>query len=382
MPLEVTKGIWDTLKTKSYALALTAPFVGVTTFFGVVAGTLGALYEAEVKTSFPLYWGYGPPMPWHAAIFWIAAIGFGLMFGLTFQSQAKANDAALKETYKGLEIIRQSSETLARQIQTMPPADFLGGSTDYLELCVDPLDQALTRHSDSEALAEAIRTILISLVSVAHNYGASVAQCYSVSLMVYRPFADSTPEKVGALMDKMIFKEKYSSVEGFLGALELLPEFTYVMENKTIKPSPDRRVHLVLGIPREQRDGTRDNLLPGAPKAFWSRDHYYCADTSEILKERPEDPQLAHRKSVLQEIEDYFGSGAGASIASFVSIPLYVNYKRGDHAVGVVNIDGDSKRILRGEAAVKLFVPVTAPYRILLASLLGKYLNLHDKGPI
>jgi hypothetical protein len=81
------------------------------------------------------------------------------------------------------------------------------------------------------------------------------------------------------------------------------------------------------------------------------------------------------RPSLADKVEKYFSPGQRKEIHSLVSLPFGTSNNESeeyqDEPFGVINIHSNRKDILKGEG-VKLFFPLTIPFRTMLAELFKK----------
>jgi hypothetical protein len=128
-----------------------------------------------------------------------------------------------------------------------------------------------------------------------------------------------------------------------------------------------------LPLPRTLERAGRSAALPGAPYAFLTQEMSGYHNTDTLLDWCRNKGDFA--PSVISELENYFSSGPGKAIKSFISMPLTAR-------VGVLNIHADRPDIL-GPALQRreIFLALITPILLHLGDLVGAFAAA-ENGPV
>jgi hypothetical protein len=371
-------------------------FAGITAVVGAVAGLLGAIYADQIKRAFPFYCCAGS-LEIEALIFWFAALLFGLMFGSNFWAQSSIVDEQLDElrenTQKldsGLRTLHVSSQTLEEQIKTLPPKSFLQMFESDLIKCYPIATRATEANASYQDIREGILGVLSGLACLAKLFdGATRNANYSANIMVFRSLAGLSPDEIADFQNRAKFTERQGAgSDGWSGVLELMPHLAVFLGDR-MKFDDNRLPRFVMEIPlpefRKDSCG-KSAVLPGAPEAFCERGYTFCPDTFDVAEQCRRERAL--RPSVSVAMDRYFREQDGQDIRSFVSIALAPSGclrrtagAEEEEPIGVINIHSDQPHMLSNRG-VELFVPLTAPHKLLISRLMESLLRLGLEAPI
>jgi len=339
-----------------------------TTVLAVVAGLLGSAYQDDVATAFPMVlrgpWG---PVSFRAAIFWTSVV----LFAVLFFFRQWWDDVNRERTASRAE---QGTERLEALVRTMPPRAFQTQLARMVQVTHGGMEEVLPRQKPPEfnrdGFVNFVRGLLNAIARLALLYDDQPltpdgSATYSANVMLFVP----RPSE-GTLSKELLFALRFHPSEYDLtklaGILILRPELSATSEEAEL-PGPDTAVPaIVLPVPAEAMSGGRWNALPGAPKAFLTRevDGYDDATTlAEWCRERGNFPP-----SVVEAVRDYFTAGEGGHIRSFISRPLLSNDGR---PLGVLNLHSNRKGILgNADERLSAFLAMLTPLLLDLQSAL------------
>jgi hypothetical protein len=359
--------------------ACTSPWLaGATAIVGAIAGLLGAIYAEQIKTAFPFYCCSGS-LEGKALAFWVVAFLFGLMFGANFWAQNSIVDKQLGELRNNNYKMDSGLRTLLQMFES-----------DLIK-CYPIATKATEANATYKEIREGVLSVLSGLACMAKLFdGATRNSNYSANIMVFRRLAELSQEQISDIEQRARFTERPGSgSDGWSGVLELIPNLSVFLEKDRIKFDDSRLPKFILEIPlpefRKDNCG-KSAVLPGAPEAFCEGGHTFCPDTFEIAEQCRRERGL--RPGVAVAMDRYFKEQGGRDIRSFVSIALMPSgcVKRLDEIgneepIGVINIHSDRPNML-SDRGVELFVPLTAPHKLLISRLMESLLRLGFEAPI
>jgi hypothetical protein len=383
-------------------------FAGAGAIVGAIAGVLGAVWTDQVRSAFPFDCCTGA-IEWKAVIFWIFVIAFGGIFGSNFWAQSATLDEHTDRLQGGLDglrsssstiektlaehadklqaaigVVRESSATLGEQIRSLPPQNFLEGFEALLLGCYPVAVKASLPSATVSEVKEGIISVLSSLAYMAQLFDAGPkATEYSANIMVFRDFATLDSEAIAALERRAKFSFRAGSGGGsWSGVLELIPSLAvFLRDGRIYLEGTARLPRFVLEVPLPQyrSDYGRSLVVPGAPEAFCEGGWTFVHDTHELAEQCRKHRGL--REKVVSEMDRYFRAEEGQDIRSFVSIALprfvdgHLGADRTKTPVGVINIHCGVTNMLRSRGA-SLFVPMTAPHKLLISRLVENFLRI------
>jgi hypothetical protein len=342
-----------------------------------VAGLLGSIYTAEIKTAFPFYWGTPRAWVWSAFLFW----GVLIFTGLTFGVRQWAVDCARQRAEKRL---RKTSRDLVRAIRTMPPIHFLANFGDAYREAEQATWQVFdaTSPASNDALVKAIRHVLRGFATLARHFdGSKDNKLYAANIMVFIKSESLDRERVQAIKRRLNLCEPETSVEDLYGVLDLRRELSATATQQTDDEWDTTLVPLALAIPKEILVESRDRdhavwrIMPGAPIAFTLKEADSYTDTTELG--RWCDHYGDFTDKVKLQVDKYFDPATTPPVRSFISLPLVWGEGEDEdpHEVplAVLNIHRDEPNLLKEDGEpVRHFVAVTRPLRLLLMRLLAE----------
>jgi len=288
----------------------------------------------------------------------VSLLIFGWFFGLGFSAQ---NEATNK---------------LERVIRTLPPRGFLVVFEDLFKACLNVYWEAYEEQEGVEALKGSIVTALTGVLYLVKTFDTRHDHPqYSANIMLFRSIQE-VPSK--ELAEHILFTEPGYDPEAWDGILQLRTEFAFTLIDREQKPDTVVKP-IMLPIPKTQyrADKGKPTVLPGAPAVFCDPTRFVgFENTLQLATWCREHSGL--RASVAEDVERYFVDGPGKEIRSFISIPIVLPAAKPDskpEVLGVINLHSNREGILPGEKA-GLFVPLTAPFMLLIARCLKKYNSL------
>ena len=306
-----------------------------------------------------------------AAIFWTSVVLFAVLFFFRQWWDDISRDRLATTASR----VEDGTERIQALVRTMPPkasqaqlAQMVGGAYRGVARVLPRKRQpGLTR----EDLAGLIRVLLNSMARLAMIYDdqpltAEGPAVYSANVMLFVPRPSVGPFPVDVVAALRFHPPEYDLAR-LLGALVLRPELSATSADVADLPGPDLDVPAIaLPVPTEPlRDG-RWNCLPGAPKAFLTEqvDGYDDAGTlAEWCERKGNFPP-----SVVSELRDYFATGDGRGVRSFISRPLLTLDQR---KLGVLNLHSSRTNVL-GDADERMpaFLGMLTPLFLELQSAL------------
>jgi len=327
-------------------------------FLLIVAGTLGSLYSTEIRSATPFAWPSlrEAEIAWSALQFWFFVV---LTSGLFFLRQ-QAVDESINE--------------LVEVLRSQPPSDLLGVFKETYEKC-DRVARVESQPNRAE-LAKKIRAVLTGLATLARRFdGEAESVRYATNIMIFVPTAHLTPTsaQVKQLEAFLLHRDPETSLEKYRGILLLEHELS------TVVPSgdPDMEVkRIAFQIPHTanlKTSGGKWRVIPGAPMAFIKGDCDGYADANRLT-------EWVRANSVLGDdfvraLDKYFREH-GAQVQSFVSLAL--SDGSGSEPLGVVNIHRNRPDMLRAEQKLKHFLPLVAPFVLLLHGLVKEWTEIPE----
>jgi hypothetical protein len=193
---------------------------------------------------------------------------------------AAAVDAVREEANKLGEATAEITET----VHTVPPEQFVGEFCRHVTAIHTKLLPYLTADAPQAALEGLIRRLLSSVALLAHVYDARNAR-YAANIMVFVPREDSLPyfPKLDEIQVRKFIPHPFG-LDCLEGVLVLVPDLSVVAQpDGTADVTRDDSLEqVVFGIPRPCREGSRWNVLPGAPLAYAKWNHQI--QSSEALR--------------------------------------------------------------------------------------------------
>jgi hypothetical protein len=276
---------------------------------------------------------------------------FGWFFGLGFNAQ---NEATNK---------------LEQVIRTLPPKNFLVVFEDLFTQSFNVYWKA-NEERDNGKLKDAIITTIAGVLFLVKSFDARHDHPqYSANIMLFKPTQDVTQKE---LDDSVLFTEPGFDPKSWDGVLQLQKDFAFSLKDNGLEPDTNI-IPILLPIPKEnlRMDKGKPTVLPGAPAVFCDPSTFGGFENTFQLATWCRD-QSGLRASIAEDVERYFVDGPGREIRSFISIPITLPPVKPDtkHTViGVLNLHSNREGILPGEKA-GLFVPLTAPFMLLIAHCL------------
>lgn len=352
-------------------IALRPWFGGITTMLGGIAGLIASIYSTQISSVWPfgLVTGtYAGPI---AGVLFLVVLGlFGFLFSKGLSAQVEAQES---EANKLSNAFRTELANLERLVRSLPPDNYLVEFEDQYHSAFAEASSALAS-KDPVALKEAIQACLagISLLALAYDKPAKHIT-YSINLMVMRPIPNEK-EKQEQLRQRLMLCEPSLDLATLEGTLDLIPDFIQNVSeaaDSSTDYTPTAEISLPVPVASLRMDEGKSTVLPGAPAAWCSPDELqFFPDSLEVAKWIREESALRH--SVADQASRYFQKDEfGKSVRAFISLPFGLPdaeplaVKR---SIGVVNLHSSALGLL-GEAEVRMFAPLTVPFRTLLALL-------------
>jgi hypothetical protein len=350
-------------------------FAALTAVLGGLAGLLGSVFSQEIKGATPFEWpgtvneAFSWAIAWQPALFWTALGLFGYCFKVSISAQTEANRNTLDN-------LTHNTEKLEALIRTLPDEAFLSKFEDYYKLAFSQANLAIRDGADDAEIVMAIIGCLSALGHLARLFdGRDSSFRYAIHVMIFKPIPAEQSE-LDEIMERVRFFEKNSDARKWRGVLDLNRKFAQVMESQGNSAQDTYVKPFALSVPsKESRaEGRLSTVLPGPVEAFCYPERMVkLADTSQLSAMVKQN--CGFRVSVSEEIEEYFSTDPGNRIKSLVSLPFGssddMDEEYANEPFGVINIHSSEVDILKGDG-VKLFFPLTAPFRMMLAELFKK----------
>jgi hypothetical protein len=337
---------------------------------------LGSVFSHEIKLAFPFYWPttaeeiFGSQLIWQACLFWLALFIFGWCFKTSIAAQNESSKKALNE-------LKTSAAKLELLIKTLPDEDFLWDFVSFYELVNKQVSLALEPNADRETIEIAIAMCLNALGQLARLFDGKDSKVYRIHLMLFKEMPPNG-NQAAELLSRVKFAESNSDPRKWRGVLDSCPELALAIEDDG-SSTQDRLAQaftLPIPLPEYRMDGVRSTVLPGPTEAFCYPDEengYILPDTSQIGEWFKN--ESGFRPELADQVKNYFLNDPGKQIRSVLSLPFGENnhgsVEPNGEPLGVLNIHSNAVDIIDGRGA-KLFVPLTAPFRIMLAMVVKK----------
>lgn len=332
----------------------------------LLAGTISQFYPDPIKQVFPLVHLH-KPAAWAGHAFWITVV-------LTAATGMFYYAATGRERRKEVESLREETAAVVDTIRTLPPEGFM---RDFPRLCSTMMAayaQAIVEGTP-EAIRDAIRIALRTAAEMANAFDHGDGnERYSANVMRYYDRADLPPTTEWTDDDWHLYPRGYRP-DPILGALVLDPHLASFADTN----EPVAGMHPIrIVIPDPPRDAPAGNeaegdlrMLPGSAVAFHLGTAYLATDTWSIRT--PNGSPLRLEEALMQSAEAYFRDGAGRSVRSFVSLPLFVSpAEMAGERIGILNVESSEPRIFGGDRdRVRNFHLAIAPVHFVIVSLLA-----------
>jgi hypothetical protein len=360
----------------SWALRLAGSpfFAGLTAAAAAVVGLLGSVYQHEIANSFPLT----PSGPWNgwsgrAVVFWAALLSLGWLVYL----RQVADDSVRNRLVATTDSAEQTSRRIEDFAQTLPPAGFQAQLTRLVDRSHVWMSTGLPRTSSDapDQLVLMIRGLLHGLATLALTYDNSPlvdghGATYSANVMVFVPTVDMPHVPLSFLPPEYDRQQ----LKGILLLRQDLSATSDPPAHEQVPADLDVPI-LALPVPHvAERDGRWVALL-GGPRAYLTGEVDGYVDTAVLAEE-------ARRRgdfppSVIDSLSNYFTSGPGRSIRSFVSRRL----ERRSGVVGVLNIHANRRDLLGPRSEKReIFHALATPLVQDLADAVGALIDA--SGPL
>lgn len=383
----------NNLKIKTKNLAenyLINPLLGaITSVIGVIVGVIGSLYPEIIKQTFlnfclesRCFFSIDTLI---SVSFWFCVIGFGLLFwGVQWAQMKKANSATQEITTQSVEL-----QELVTRLLTLPPEGFLEKFQElYRTAFVVSQSVLLNENATKAEIEHCVRCVLGILAALVKSFDGDPHNIvYHANIMVYKDkdiFLNNHVEK-NRIEGILKFTDGFNNVVNYQGILELIPVFSTTSDTNAYQ-ADNSISSFGLPIPESPEvvigNQTKYKVLPGAPWSFVYKAYSSFHSMNEFLNWCNE--RCDFSDSVKNDLKDYFTIGAGNDVKSFISYPLLSlsnEENAGQSALGVLNIHSNVEGILTGrgkskevnDLGLKLFTPISDPFRTLVVLLLQKY---------
>jgi hypothetical protein len=356
---------------KKLALAVRTPaYATIVTVLAVIAGLLGSVYQNDIAAAFPLTWsGASAGMSWRAVIFWLSVLLFAVLFFLRQQADDQAGQR-LEEAATKAEGTTARIEAL---IQTLPPRAF---QTHLAEMYVAAhnavarvMPKGVREGLAPPDLVAVIQSLLHAIAFLASVYDDQPmteqgAASYSANIMLFVP-QHSLPTD----LELLFLPREYDRAQ-LRGALVLRQDLSSIASDQRIDEAVPS---IALPVPEEaERDG-RWIALPGAPRAFLRGEVDGYADTQTMAQWAEERGDFL--PSVRDALREYFNSGGGRTVKSFISRPIGIGNE--GQPLGVLNIHSNHAGLLGPDVEKRLiFQALATPILTELAEALQCLVSL------
>lgn len=366
--MSVTGG-WSTLGDRFEWLFLRPWYGGVTAVLTVMTGALASFFTDDIKANWvPFPFLSSGQLSWPATAFWICLGLVGVSLSGTQWAQSRAG-ARIRAELGGR--ADRLDEAISR-IESLPPEGFLAAFQRLLGRAVRSTI-AGTGANDASQAAAAIRNVLWCILDLVRAYDkVQPVPCYCANIMYFHSATDRIPTHV---VTTRPVQQNHPDYDGWL-ILETSWSTTTLCDGG-IEIDPDVPA-LLLPIPKDKSPLVDANgrekyrVMPGAPWSFVKEQFagfVSIASFYEWLENR-----CSEDGGTIKDTEEYFRSGKGKHIKSFVSMPLILpptdggKDERDGRCIGVLNIHSVGEGLLK-EKGGQRFAPICEPFLLLLSIL-------------
>lgn len=283
----------------------------------VFAGLFGGLYSDEIRGAFPFVAGPYGEVEVAAVVFWATFLsGVALLL-----IQQYLREGARAESQQDLD---KAVLALQETIRTTPPHGFMIEWLDFFRVAQVAFGVTRPHHGgtlDPVLIQRSCRTILGAIAALASKYDDRENSRYAANIMLFHPSGMTSPFG-------HVASAKFPGPGDAIGVLELRREFSASTDGEPDEEDPEIQ-EFCLEIPDRWKvkvgDGDVDlwRVLPGAPMAAVTGLPDYLEDVGTIGNWCREHGDFL--RETQDEIVRYFRDET-PTIASFVSIPLYLGF--------------------------------------------------------
>ncbi|HEX8316787.1 hypothetical protein [Longimicrobium sp.] len=388
----------------------------------LVAGLLGSVWSAEIRSAFPVDWRYtvGGHTRWfwemslviQALLFWVFAFLGSALFGWREWVLARTDEASrtflFEQAARTNRAIEARTRALGEQAQelhergrSLPPEQFLQHSQIVNTGMHEMLKRSLLRagFESQDVLLGEIRAALEGCVELATMFEQPERRSgrWAANVMVFVPIEAIDDFALAEYAAACPYKRLSFDRGQLAGVLWLRQDLSFAITfgDGATRESPDPEVRpMALPVPAQPlTDSLRLlRVLPGAPYALCANRPAGYPDTLELGRTAVGDCDLPPGAS--DEMTAYFEPATSPRVRSLVSLPLprvheaapagwgwsrpsgdRVTLLRPDQlAAGVVNIHRDQGRMACTDERLLLFHPVIVP----LLGVVRDLVELHD----
>lgn len=378
------------------AICTRSLFPAFVAFVGALAGLAASVYSSELKAAIPLL---------RKIDTWSTVSGDAIMAGVLFLAffvlyalQQSAKNMQEADARKALFAETERLKQLVARLETLPPDGFLQQFQSLYQGVAKLQPVAFNADATPDDAASALRSILKSIAALAHKFDNAPDGSYTANLMVchsasYLRSLNNTQRD--SLEQRLIFCPELPSpkLAGLRAVLTMVPEISSDFDETSLAsqvPSIVLPIPLSTAVDLGPELGVRSKLIPGAP--FAAVTHRYAAfDSIRAMLDWCRNRSDTTRET-LSELTAFFHNGQGATVKSFISIPICVvvpahnappdllaglsivseDKKSIEICLGVLNIHSKNEGILGG-TGYPMFVPIIEPFVTVLAMLLTKF---------
>lgn len=352
---------------KGYKGAGNHPFIsGIAATVAVLTGSFASFFTPAIRETIGLPGDTTKPnifsldnFHWHneSGVFLLFVSLSVLLFAWSKSSDTESQNTKHKE-------LSSLVEQLVERLQRLPSDDFLQvfqmsfASAFTIALATTVAESGENKEDRLLRIDKAIRDILSAIIGLAIEFDEERGAKYSANIMLYDK--DGWDEKKLALTMDITHLKK----EAHDGTLTLFRKLSTTSKNQESEPDLDvAEIAVPVHKPEEAKD--KVNLLAGAPKAFRDNRYYRIPSQEDLFKWLDEKFADANQS---RKTKDYFSTGPGKDIKSFVSIPIQASPQQ-ELPVGVLNIHRSTAGLLEG--GEKHFLPIVSPFIQLISYLLA-----------
>ena len=336
----------------------------MTAVVAALVGLFGSVYNEQIVAAFPLSL---PDPPWtvsaQAIAFWLALF---TLAACVYLRQLVDDEARGK--------LDDTTDRIQELVQTLPPrafqAELARAVVKVHAVTTEALPRTDTTGPTAESLGRVIRSLLHSIASLALIYDdkplvSGRPARYAANVMLFVPI---NPEQSPGPVEFLAGDDEWKNLRGVLCIRRELSASSDTSDD----PSPDPGTPTIkLPVPKTAMRNSRSAALPGAPYAFANTTTAGYQNTTTLLEWCREKGDFA--PSVVDKVKDYFATGAGKDIRSFVSTPLA-------DECGVLNIHADRTDLLGPQLVRReIFHALITPLLLTLGDLVAAFIDAEGR---
>ena len=256
-------------------------------------------------------------------------------------------------------------EEVIASVQKLPSKNLMPHYGIFYEKLIETIrtNKLTSNTNDPVILVKAIQFIVGQMIEVVKYFSPydDNAEKIAGNVMILINTNESL-EIANFLFDKLSFRAD-DSLKELLGILVMPNELIYQPDTENTYLAP-----LYLPVPTKAEEDGTIRALPGAPKAALNGVSWYnnVGDMDMDLS--------SMSKRVRDKITNYFKTGDGSFIKSFISIRISNNP---DKPIGVINFDSRRESILQDPETMPTLLALLKPLSMLLVPYIEKFAKIY-----